>query len=197
MVHFRGDLYNKELLMKYAYLLISAFLVSSSFAGVTKITSKSQLSGPAVVKIYAKWCGACKGVAGAYKKLSNDISNVTFYEVDYDEAPNFVSIQALPTFVFFDANRNQVGGTIVGAEIEQVKQKVQSLAGPARAAQVAIEPTLQVQELEMKMVEIPKQKEVPTEGFFGMVGSFFSFLTDSLAKIICGIVAFVKGIFKR
>jgi len=196
--------------MKYAYLLISTFLVSASFAGVTKITSKGQIAGPAVVKIYAKWCGACKGIAGAYKKLSNefDLQNVTFYEVDYDEAPNFVSIQALPTFVFFDAGGNQAGGTIVGAEIEQVKQKVQSLSSPARAAQVDIEPALQVQEVEIKMVEVQKE-EIPEmkqaqaekvgkhEGIFGMVGSFFSFLTDSLTKIICGIVAFVKGVFRR
>ncbi len=193
--------------MKYAYLFLSGFLVSVTFAGVTKITSKNQLSGPAVVKIYAKWCGACKGIAGAYKKLS-DNDSVNFYEVDYDEAPSFASIEALPTFIFFDASGNQVGDPIVGAEIGQVKQKIRNLVPTSRVAQVETAPLPQSQEAEIKMVEVqkekmPEMKQIQVEkagkqeGIFGMVGSFFSFLTDSLTKIICGIVAFVKGVFKR
>lgn len=184
--------------MKNIYFLFSLLLVSMSFAQVRKITSKGQMTGPAVVKIYAVWCGACKDVAPAYKQLSNDMEGVNFYEVDHDQAPNFstVKIEYLPTFIFYDAAGNRVG-TVVGPEINQVKQKAKSIA---RAQVAHVEPEQEVERVDVKMAQAaePEGKaDESEEGFLGSIGTFFGYVADTLTKLICGIVALVKGVFKR
>lgn len=61
----------------------------------------------AVVKIGASWCGPCKLIKPHYERWSEnhkDEEDVSFYEVDNDECPDFVreyKIDSLPSILFF------------------------------------------------------------------------------------------------
>lgn len=107
---------------------------------ITKITDVDQLkkalqqSGPIIIKFYADWCGGCNYVKGPFAEASNELSHITFYEVDVDnqEIMNYVDehkiskngIEALPTFVLREGNKiNEqiVGGMSKDKLAEKIK----------------------------------------------------------------------------
>lgn len=57
-----------------------------------------------VLKIGAEWCSACKAIHPIMDKMSEDNSNVDFYDMDADKNQDFVvnlGIKSLPSFIFY------------------------------------------------------------------------------------------------
>lgn len=81
-----------------------------------------------VVDIYATWCGPCKSLAPIYEKLAIDYSqkHILFAKSNADDNV-FPNITALPTLLIY--HRGQLHHTIVGPDIDQLKQVLGKLSG--------------------------------------------------------------------
>lgn len=58
----------------------------------------------AVVDFYATWCGPCKMLAPILDGVAKETSDVAFYRVDVDQAPDLArrfGVMSIPTLVFF------------------------------------------------------------------------------------------------
>lgn len=71
----------------------------------------------AVVKFGATWCGPCKMIAPIIEELSNELSDVTFIEVDIDDVNSEKlvakhSVQMVPTIFFYKGKQlvSQISG---------------------------------------------------------------------------------------
>jgi len=81
-----------------------------------------------VAKFTASWCGPCKVLQPHLEKMEKDFPNLTFVEVDVDEAEDTAAqneIQAMPTTVIFKAGVEQ--GRVQGANPSEVLKLVQKL----------------------------------------------------------------------
>jgi len=74
----------------------------------------NQSSKPALVKVYATWCGPCQQMKPIFNELEKEFSNVyTFAELNVDDERDIsiqYSITSVPTFLFIK------NGEVVGRE---------------------------------------------------------------------------------
>lgn len=89
-------------------------------------------SKPAVVDIYATWCGPCQQMAPHFEALSTELKDqYTFGKINVDEARELsikLGVSSVPTLVFFK------NGTVVGKEVgylskEALKAKITQYLG--------------------------------------------------------------------
>jgi len=95
----------------YILFLLSIFVVFSSFAKLTEITSKQQLEDLKnnnkylLLKFHAIWCPPCKTTAPLFKNLANQesLNHILFVNIDTDEHPEISKshgIIGIPAFIF-------------------------------------------------------------------------------------------------
>ena len=68
-----------------------------------------------LVDCYATWCGPCKMLSPIIDQLAEEISNINFYKLDVDNAPNIsgeYGIMSIPTLLLFKDGK--LSDTIVG-----------------------------------------------------------------------------------
>lgn len=72
---------------------------------------------PSIVDFTASWCGPCQRIKPIFYSLADDFKDeYNFISIDIDENPelaNKYQVQAVPTFVFLDADGNE-GNRITG-----------------------------------------------------------------------------------
>lgn len=72
---------------------------------------------PSIVDFTASWCGPCQRMKPIFCSLADDFKDeYNFISIDIDENPelaNKYQVQAVPTFVFLDADGNE-GNRITG-----------------------------------------------------------------------------------
>ncbi|KAM3165578.1 Thioredoxin-3 [Lachancea thermotolerans] len=81
-----------------------------------------------VIDFYATWCAPCRAVAPHFDKLSEKHTDVAFYRVDVDSAPDiagFCGVSAMPTFLF--ARESKTVGKVVGANLRALSEEIESL----------------------------------------------------------------------
>lgn len=93
---------------------------------------------PTVIDFYATWCGPCKQIAPLFDQLKVQYANqLNFVRVDVDADPQQAQkygIEAMPTFVFLDAEGKEVN-RIIGADAEGLRQAAKELStGSASSA---------------------------------------------------------------
>lgn len=102
---------------------------STEVAGISGTTYQQGL--PTVIDFYATWCGPCKAISPFFEKLKGEYSDkVNFVSIDVDqdtETAMKYSVSAMPTFVFLDADGNEIK-RIVGADPEGLSSAVEDLA---------------------------------------------------------------------
>ena len=106
-------------------------------SGTSKVSDDSAASVvyqqglPTVIDFYATWCGPCKAISPFFEKLKGEYSDkVNFVSIDVDqdtETAMKYSVSAMPTFVFLDADGNEIK-RIVGADPEGLSSAVEDLA---------------------------------------------------------------------
>ena len=83
---------------------------STEVAGISGATYQQGL--PTVIDFYATWCGPCKAISPFFEKLKGEYSDkVNFVSIDVDqdtETAMKYSVSAMPTFVFLDADGNEI-----------------------------------------------------------------------------------------
>eukprot|EP00833_Pecoramyces_ruminatium_P018435 jgi/Orpsp1_1/1192467/evm.model.d7180000093538.1 len=75
-----------------------------------------------VVDFYATWCGPCKMIHPRFEKFSETYTNISFYQVNVDQAEDVTAhcgIQCMPTFKFFKAG--QLIKEIQGANVRAIE----------------------------------------------------------------------------
>lgn len=61
-------------------------------------------NGISFVDFYADWCGPCKMMSPVIEEVEKEISNISFYKVNVDEAEEIAArygIMSIPTFIIF------------------------------------------------------------------------------------------------
>jgi len=83
-----------------------------------------------VAKFSADWCGPCHRIAPVFTELSNKHENVVFLHIDVDDAKSLSqreSIEAMPTFLFYENGAKNTSKTVRGANGPDLKSKVEGL----------------------------------------------------------------------
>lgn len=60
----------------------------------------------AVIKFYASWCGSCRLFAPKFKRLSESVDGVDFFEVDAENNPNIRKISNVTSLPYFGVFKN-------------------------------------------------------------------------------------------
>ena len=75
---------------------------------------------PVIVDFYADWCGPCKMIAPLFEELANEHTDVSFYKLNVDKAPDIASkygVSTIPTFAAF--KNGELLRSIIGAKPKQ------------------------------------------------------------------------------
>lgn len=131
-------------LLSNACLMNAEKLVISSYDEFQKLKDSKK---NAVVKVSAKWCGACKMIQGAFDDIANDptLDHVVFAYVDADDNGDIVhreNISGLPTFLIL--SDGEVTETIKGVSnpdtfAEELKTKLASAKPIQGSVQAAVD----------------------------------------------------------
>lgn len=82
-----------------------------------------------VIDFYATWCGPCKLIAPAIKKMAVELKDqVIFLKVDVDETDDIAGeykIEAMPTFIFI--KNKEVVDKFSGANEAKIKEAIDKL----------------------------------------------------------------------
>jgi thioredoxin len=94
---------------------------------------------PAVVDVYAPWCGPCKMLAPLMEQLADHFAGrIPFFKVNVDEAPGLAGrfdITGVPTLLLFSDGK--LRDTVVGlASPRALLTKLEALAANAAEAHV-------------------------------------------------------------
>lgn len=57
-----------------------------------------------IVKFYADWCGPCKMMAPIFEEVSNEVENITFFEINIDDNKELaieLGVKSIPTLILF------------------------------------------------------------------------------------------------
>ena len=86
---------------------------------------------PAVIDFYAEWCGPCKAMEPAFKKLSEEFQDVDFYKVNVDSEPqlsNLFGIRSIPTVVYIPLDQTKPALTRIGLMPEAaIRENIQEI----------------------------------------------------------------------
>ena len=102
---------------------------SGNFENLIQQVTSSQ--GLVVVDFYADWCPPCRRLRDALPQIAREHPKVTFLKVDIDESrdlANHYGVSSIPNLKFFKAgqgNQMQELGSVTGADIPQIKSKIQ------------------------------------------------------------------------
>ncbi|CAG8436826.1 365_t:CDS:2 [Scutellospora calospora] len=97
-----------------------------------------------VVDFWADWCGPCKIIAPKFEEFSKEFGEVIFLKVNTDEQEEISAeqkITSLPTFRFFKSGKPIIGGDVIGASPENLREKLlkySSVELPAAKSQLCI-----------------------------------------------------------
>jgi thioredoxin 1 len=84
---------------------------------------------PAIIDVYASWCGPCRMVSPIFEELSNELkASYTFGKINIDNERDLAiqfNVSSVPTFLFIN------NGSLVGKESgymnkETLKSKIES-----------------------------------------------------------------------
>ncbi|ORX86559.1 thioredoxin domain-containing protein [Anaeromyces robustus] len=86
---------------------------------------KDAISKPtlSVVDFYATWCGPCQMIHPVVEEFSETYTNVSFYQVDVDnasEVTKMAGIRCMPTFKFF--KNSELVGEFEGAKRDELEE---------------------------------------------------------------------------
>ncbi len=145
--------------MKKIVMLSGLFMSGVAYAKVISIASPADFeretkSGIVVVKFFAPWCSACKGMKAPYESIAKEFPDVKFLEVDVDTVKKVADahdIRSLPTFKYFVDGKEQSHLThFGGGSASDIKNNVNSLSGKkssssskSQGKKSAIKPTQQ------------------------------------------------------
>jgi len=85
-----------------------------------------------IIDFFATWCGPCKIIAPKLEALWNSSdrykNNIAVYKMDVDEVEELameLGISAMPTFFFYRKRNTTPVDTVVGANIDELKTKIE------------------------------------------------------------------------
>ena len=135
-----------------ALLVVNAHMLFAA-DNVIVISSENQFnkevlnSGkPAVVKVGATWCGACRAAESPFHKIAADFPNVVFATLDSDKNDAIATkydVMSLPTFLYF--NNGNLVKKQVGFTSGEVRSTLSSLAGTPEKKSPEVNPAAQNQ----------------------------------------------------
>jgi thiol-disulfide isomerase/thioredoxin len=84
---------------------------------------QEQLTGPAIIKFYADWCGSCKLISPKFKRLSEDAQyeGIQFLETNAEKNPAVRKWAGVTNLPFFATVKD---GKIVEASMAGKEEKI-------------------------------------------------------------------------
>ena len=111
--------------------------MSTKSSSVTKVGDYQAFkelveSGLTIVDFSATWCGPCRRISPVYELFATEYTKVIpelkFLKVDVDEVPAAAQgVGGLPTFQFWVDNQRIDSLTVMGANVEQLKNNINNL----------------------------------------------------------------------
>ncbi|MFN3202382.1 MAG: thioredoxin family protein [Bradymonadia bacterium] len=94
----------------------------STITDLTDENFESELAGAelAIVDFYAGWCGPCRMFAPKFKRLAKKYTQVRFFKLNGEEAPNARKTVTIDTLPYFAAYKN---GELLGGFSTQKEDK--------------------------------------------------------------------------
>lgn len=102
------------------YLMQEGYNVEKAYDGIQAVEiMKNKNNKAVIVDFSAEWCGPCKMLAPVMEQLSDEITDVEFYNIDVDENPDLAReyrIMNIPAVIAIK------GGQVAGQQIGLVSK---------------------------------------------------------------------------